>query len=37
MVKHINAAITKDEEVEASVMQMNDEILKLRTERGYIK
>lgn len=37
MVKHINAAITKEEAVEAAVTQMNDEILQLRTERGYIK
>jgi multiple sugar transport system substrate-binding protein len=36
MVKHINAAITKEEAPDAAVTQMNQEIYDLRQERGFI-
>ncbi len=37
MVKHISNAITKQEKPDAAVRAMNEEIFKLRKERGFIK
>ena len=36
MVKHINAAITGEEAPDEATQLMNDEILELRQERGYV-